>query len=160
VSDIDIDAVVVGSALDEQRVLVSTAEELPLTAQAFALSAADEKAALENEKLKIGNLIHEDERDRLKKLDALRHQMLEKLLRLVTWWLVAVGVFLGLSAVFGVASGHCFIFHLSDPVLLAFISSTTVAVLGLFLVAAKWLFPNGKSSDTGAKPSPADAPKS
>ncbi|MEJ0088445.1 MAG: hypothetical protein WDM80_01595 [Limisphaerales bacterium] len=31
-------------------------------------------------------------------------------------------------------------FHLSDSVLIAFITSTTVAVLGLFLTAANWLF--------------------
>ena len=32
------------------------------------------------------------------------------------------------------------LFHLSDSVLVAFITSTTVAVLGLFLTAAKWLY--------------------
>lgn len=32
------------------------------------------------------------------------------------------------------------LFHLSDSVLIAFITSTTVAVLGLFLTAAKWLY--------------------
>lgn len=32
------------------------------------------------------------------------------------------------------------LFHLSDSVLVAFITSTTVAVLGLFLTAARWLY--------------------
>ena len=32
------------------------------------------------------------------------------------------------------------LFHLSDSVLIAFITSTTVAVLGLFLTAANWLY--------------------
>ena len=38
-------------------------------------------------------------------------------------------------------------FDLSDNVLIAFITSTTVCVLGLFVVVAKWMFPsnsNGK----------------
>lgn len=32
------------------------------------------------------------------------------------------------------------LFHLSDSVLIAFITSTTVAVLGLFVTAANWLY--------------------
>ena len=40
------------------------------------------------------------------------------------------------------------LFHLSDSVLVAFITSTTVAVLGLFLTAAKWLY--GASADNKA----------
>lgn len=40
------------------------------------------------------------------------------------------------------------LFHLSDSVLVAFITSTTVAVLGLFLTAAKWLY--GASADNNA----------
>lgn len=43
------------------------------------------------------------------------------------------------------------LFHLSDSVLIAFITSTTVAVLGLFLTAANWLYgrpENKKTSHT------------
>jgi hypothetical protein len=32
-------------------------------------------------------------------------------------------------------------FSLSDKVLIAFITSTTISVLGLFIVVAKWMFP-------------------
>jgi|GEM_PF-4466577 len=45
------------------------------------------------------------------------------------------------------------LFHLSDSVLIAFITSTTVAVLGLFLTAANWLYgkhPHKKISHSAA----------
>ena len=42
------------------------------------------------------------------------------------------------------------LFHLSDSVLIAFITSTTVAVLGLFLTAANWLY--GKHSQKESHP--------
>lgn len=40
-------------------------------------------------------------------------------------------------------------FDLSDNILIAFITSTTVSVLGLFVVVAKWMFPssNGNGKD-------------
>jgi hypothetical protein len=40
------------------------------------------------------------------------------------------------------------LFKLSDTVLVSFITSTTVSVLGLFMVAAKWLFPSSESRTT------------
>ncbi|KDD42468.1 hypothetical protein L529_0530 [Bordetella bronchiseptica MBORD901] len=43
------------------------------------------------------------------------------------------------------------IFALSDAVIIAFITSTTASVLGLYGIAAYWLFGNGKK-----KPIPAD----
>ena len=36
----------------------------------------------------------------------------------------------------------CWGFKLSDNVLIAFIASTLINVLGLFVVVAKWMFPN------------------
>ena len=40
-------------------------------------------------------------------------------------------------------------FQLSDNVLIAFITSTTVNVVGLFVLVAKWMFPSGKTSPDG-----------
>lgn len=45
-------------------------------------------------------------------------------------------------------------FELSDKVLITFITSTTINVLGLFAIVAKWLFPqNGNSNTKKKKPS-------
>lgn len=38
-------------------------------------------------------------------------------------------------------------FNLSDSVLIAFITSTTVSVLGLFMLVAKWLFPQSTKDE-------------
>ena len=42
-------------------------------------------------------------------------------------------------------------FNLSDKVLIAFITSTTVTVVGLFVVVAKWLYPAPNGSKTSVK---------
>ena len=42
-------------------------------------------------------------------------------------------------------------FQLSDSVLVAFITSTTVNVVGLFVLVAKWMFPSGKDSPDGSE---------
>jgi lipopolysaccharide export LptBFGC system permease protein LptF len=58
---------------------------------------------------------------------------------LVCCWLVCVA-----ASVF--MSGFNFHgFSLSDNVLIAFITSTTVNVVGLFVVVAKWMFPNSNN---------------
>jgi ABC-type Fe3+ transport system permease subunit len=47
----------------------------------------------------------------------------------------------------GVKVRYCPVFFkLSDTVLVSFITSTTVSVLGLFMVAAKWLFPSAEKA--------------
>jgi len=40
-------------------------------------------------------------------------------------------------------------FDLSDSVLIAFITSTTVTVVGLFVMVAKWMYPSGRESPDG-----------
>ena len=88
-------------------------------------------------------------------VDSLRQQLQEsvdthnlrigyanKIFWLVCIWLacVIVGVLL--------AGFHAFGFSLSDKVLMTFIASTTINVLGLFAIVAKWMFQqNGKTSN-------------
>ena len=57
---------------------------------------------------------------------------------LVAVWLACVGgcVLLSGFSLWG--------FKLSDSVLIAFITSTTINVVGLFVLVAKWMFPSGK----------------
>lgn len=40
-------------------------------------------------------------------------------------------------------------FHLSDTVLVALLSSTTVTVLGMYGLAVRWLFPSGVKMSQG-----------
>lgn len=67
---------------------------------------------------------------------ALRLGYAGKIFGLVCLWLVCVAV-----AVF-FCGFNLFGFHLSDKVLITFITSTTINVVGLFIVVAKWMFPN------------------
>jgi len=60
---------------------------------------------------------------------------------LVSAWLVCVAVAVYLSG-FKLKG-----FELSSEVLIAFITSTTINVVGLFVVVAKWMFPNGKDKN-------------
>ncbi len=61
------------------------------------------------------------------------------------FWLVCAWLFCVVIAVFmsGYSSNE---FNLSDKVLITFITSTTITVVGLFVVVAKWMFPNNGNS--------------
>jgi len=70
---------------------------------------------------------------------ALRLGYAGRIFWLVCAWLICVAI-----AVF--MSGFSYNdFKLSDKVLITFITSTTVNVVGLFVVVAKWMFPSGNN---------------
>jgi len=57
------------------------------------------------------------------------------------WQTASAKPWLGSVAVLLLMVGfHMWGFNLSDKVIIAYITSTTVSVLGLFHIAAKWLF--------------------
>jgi len=89
-----------------------------------------EKLALANERL-------EDENERLRDVYELRKEYIPRLFGLTCVWLIVVTVFL-----WRVAGGRDF--YLYDNVLIALITSTTINVIGIFLIAARWLFPTQK----------------
>ena len=89
-----------------------------------------EKLALANERL-------EDENERLRDVHELRKEYIPRLFGLTCVWLIVVTVFL-----WRVAGGRDF--YLYDNVLIALITSTTINVIGIFLIAARWLFPTQK----------------
>ena len=89
-----------------------------------------EKLALANERL-------EDENERLRDVPELRKEYIPRLFVLTCVWLIVVTVFL-----WRVAGGRDF--YLYDKVLIALITSTTINVIGIFLIAARWLFPTQK----------------
>jgi hypothetical protein len=76
---------------------------------------------------------------RSENLHVVRKWYVGLLFGLTVLWLVVVIVFVGFA-------GFQFRgFTLSDKVIIAFITSTTVSVIGLFHFAAKWLFPTSKA---------------
>ena len=95
-----------------------------------------QKSEQEIETLKIRNKELAYKLAQLQKFDQTRDEYVLKLFRLIVSWLVIVVIFVALAATLG---NH---FKLSDSVLIAFITSTTVSVLGLFVIVARWLFPS------------------
>lgn len=65
---------------------------------------------------------------------SLRIRTFNKLFILMVFWLIITIVTL-------VLSGGLDSFNLSDAVLITLLSTTTLNVLGIFAIAAKWLFP-------------------
>lgn len=111
-----------------------------------------EKARLENGRLEMRNSALEAEIKRDGHLHLLRIITLVALFGLVAVWLGFVIKAIWLSAAYGNESymglNPDHVFKLSDSVLITFITSTTASVIGIFLIAANWLFPtNGKSTE-------------
>lgn len=115
----------------------------------------DERANLELDKLQaeVDSLNESLRRER--DLHSFRKVTLVALLFLVVCWLGSVVCAVWLSGRYGnelhVGTKPEFVFKLSDPVLVAFISSTTVSVIGIFVIAAKWLFPSTASNGASKK---------
>lgn len=119
---------------------------------ASAIDAEEEKS-LDREAVELDNQRLRDELARAKEMHTERKDYTNRLFWLIVWWLVAVVLFMFLC-------GACDGFLLSDKVLIAFITSTTISVLGLFVIVAKWLFPAGadaQNRDRNRKPKNGDA---
>ena len=67
---------------------------------------------------------------------SLREKYLPRIFCLICFWLILITIFLV------VCGWRLWKFYLPDNVMIALITSTTIGVLGLFGIAAKWLFPN------------------
>lgn len=67
-----------------------------------------------------------------------RKDFAERIFSFLVFYMATVGVFVLLS---GVALN---IFHLSDTVLVTMLGTTTANVIGIFIVVAKYLFPQHK----------------
>jgi hypothetical protein len=120
------------------REIEEGAQKEAATAEPNELSAEAEKKLHEADRLKIENQGLRDALKEAKDLHGIRKEYIGKLFGLIQVWLIIVVIFLILSA---------FIkqyFTLSDSVIIAFITSTTVSVLGLFVLVAKWLYPSSQ----------------
>lgn len=75
-----------------------------------------------------------------------RKEFSKKIYRLTIGWLIVVGFILllqGFSAYFWVARLKPF--HLSDGVIIALITGTSINIIGLMAIVIHYLFPNGKA---------------
>ena len=129
----------------KSRVAAAATNDEPVQAEAFepdlGLSLREHRELHEIETLK----------QRLKEavdVHKLRVEYTRKIFTLVCTWLGCVVVCVLFS---GFNFGH---FRLADSVLIAFITSTTVNVVGLFIVVAKWMYPSVFPVKDAANPSP------
>ena len=98
---------------------------------------------LEEHKLEFQLTCLEEDLKQLQDTHGLRLDYTAHIFKLVCAWLACVVACVILSG-FGLGG-----FKLSDSVLIAFITSTTVNVVGLFVLVAKWMFPAGTRTATG-----------
>ena len=99
--------------------------------------AATSQLRLQAEKLQLQISRLSDENDELKDVHELRKEYIPKLFWRTVGWLAFVVV-----TIWRVAADREFYF--SENVLIALITSTTVNVIGIFVIAARWLFPHKK----------------
>lgn len=105
---------------------------------------AEERDHLELEHLKLENTHLSDELDRANDLHDERKEYANRLFWLIVCWLIVVVIFVALNV----------FFEIHDSVLIAFITSTTVSVIGLFVLVAKWLFPSAHTAESRKSTSP------
>lgn len=96
---------------------------------------------LEEHKLSFEISCLQHELEELKQNQKLRTEYASRIFWVVVGWLASVLVCLLLS---GFGRLFCWPFKLADSVLISFLSSTTVTVVGLFVLVAKWHYPPGK----------------
>ena len=106
------------------------------TTELERLKIENQKLQIENQGLELQNQRLKDENLRLTELHDTRKQYVGRLFWLITAWL---GVVIALVALTATLKNT---FTLADSVLIAFITSTTVSVIALFVIVAKWLFPS------------------
>jgi hypothetical protein len=111
------------------------------TTELERLKIENQKLQIQNQGLELQNLRLKDESVRLTELHDTRKQYVGRLFWLITAWLAVVVALVALTATLKN------IFTLADSVLIAFITSTTVSVIALFVIVAKWLFPSVTDKD-------------
>jgi hypothetical protein len=120
------------------------------TIQAQQLQQEGNNYELVDEQLrqnKLKNDRFEDESTHWKTIYELRRDYIPKLFYMIVGWLVVVALFVFLTgySADNINNPDCRInctrFNLSDNILIAFITTTTATVIGIFIIVAKWLFP-------------------
>lgn len=146
------------SNVPEEKTTEYAADVLPKNENVIAeILTEKEKVseALAREKLKTKQLENQIVQD--DDIHELRKEYVPKLFWMIIGWLFAVALFVFLTAYSAdnINNPDCRIncarFNLSDNVLIAFITTTTATVIGLFVVVAKWLFPSQEKDEKKEK---------
>lgn len=126
--------------------ILSAKQKEEQSSEIILKSRIDEKQSLEIERLSLEVEELRLENNRTHRIHLVRIIGLALLFLLVVGWLIAICVFLILSGkqVSGTTNTYL---QLSDAVIISLIGSTTINVIGLFHLAAKWLYPNYKERD-------------
>jgi hypothetical protein len=119
-----------------KAVAESQGQGIPLEGDHLAMVAEED---LDTQRIKIEVEHLRDQVAAYKETHDLRKEYIPKLFWLTVAWLAFVGITLWRAADIG---GRYF--HLSDNVLITLITSTTINVIGIFMLAARWLFPSKK----------------
>lgn len=128
-----------------EGILAAARKELVAPTTAIEKTETDERQSLEIARLSLENEEIRSSLSRNSNIHCARIIGLALLFILVVCWLVTICVFLYFSGRQYEGSENTFL-QLSDPVVIALIGSTTVNVIGLFYLAAKWLYPNAKEA--------------
>lgn len=136
----------IASEIDRISAINNAADvEASITVKRDDILVATEKEALENAKLETEVERLKSELQHAKDLHEIRKKYTGRLFWLIVAWLSVVIIFVTLTATIKPY------FNLADSVLIAFITSTTISVLGLFILVAKWLFPSNARGDQETK---------
>jgi hypothetical protein len=122
--------------------IIADAAERDRPASAPTEAAPDPSIPLEKYQLDFTLKCLESALNQLNDNHTLRLKYTGKIYGLVLCWLVGVVVCIAASGV------GAWGFKLPEAVLIAFITSTTLNVLGLFVLVAKWMYPAGTQAAT------------
>ena len=145
----------------EQQALEGETKESAFAQQLGEKEArADEEIEtlrLTNERLKAELAAFKSRTKEEKRLYRVRRSYTNKLFRVTMVWLIIVVIFVLANGIkfrttnfsLNQDNGENFTlyFNLPEGVLVAFITSTTIAVIGLFVIVAKWLFRSSENED-------------
>ncbi len=112
---------------------VAQQESQALSPDSLAL-LGEEDLSKESIKAQVAQL-REDVKQ-TKRINLFRLGMLMALFAVIILWIVSV------MAITTILGFHLWGFTLSDAVMMTYITTTTASVFGLFLIAAKWLYPS------------------
>ena len=121
--------------MPEKPDLLLVREAEPASDQETVSLYDDEKQYLDNAKLRLQNALLQTQIDDSTQDRTQRKKYSNRLFWLIVGWLGVI------NAIILLHGFVCVPFHLSVPVLTTIVGSTTVSVLGLFGIVAKYLFP-------------------
>lgn len=134
-----------------------TPTETPSIEEQQLQQQGNDPVAFDFELKRLQNDRFENENEHWKTIYELRKEYIPKLYFMIVYWLIVVAAFVFLTgySAENINNPDCQInctrFKLSDNVLIAFITTTTATVIGVFIIVAKWLFPAPLKEESSEK---------